>query len=189
MAELIEYCFAITTKRFRQDLQRVKEQGKSVSGYIDIKHGNKTSVADYTVEYGTEYDYLVIHNAGVEQRIRLVDGQLKLGVRIWFLCECGAHMAKLYLPPGGKEFKCRKCHHLVYQRSSINKNSKHGAFIYKNSLILKIMAMRENLGRIFYCSKYTKRFKRWLDLCDKAGLTDERVNANNLMSGINRWYQ
>lgn len=185
MAELIEYCFTITTKRFRKDLEQVKDQRKNISGFIDIKHGNMTSVVDYTVEYGAEYDYLVIHNAGVEQRIKLVDGAIHFGARIWFICECGAHIAKLYLPPGAKEFKCRKCHHLVYQSTTINKHSKHGAFIYKNSLILKIISMRESMGRIFYRSEYTKRFKRWLDLCDKAGLTDERGNANNLTNGIN----
>ena len=186
MAELIEHCSIITTKRFRQDLQRVKELGRSVSGFIDIKHGNSLSKADYTVEYGAEFDYLVIHNEGTEQRIRLVDGQLKLGVRIWFICQCGAHIAKLYLPPGGKEFKCRRCHSLSYQSCTINKNSKHGAFIYKNSLILKVLAARENISRIFYRSKYTKRFNRWLDLCDKAGLLQERASANDLMGDINR---
>jgi hypothetical protein len=184
MAELIEYCFTITTKRFRKDLELVREHRKNISGYIDIKHGTKVSVSDYSVEYGMEYDYLVIHNEGVEQRIKLIDGQLKFGTRIWFICECGAHIAKLYLPPGCKEFKCRRCHHLCYQSTRINKNSKHGRFLYKESLVLKIIAMRESMGRIFYRSEYTKRFKRWLNLCDKAGLTNERGNANNLMGGI-----
>ena len=184
MAELIEHCSIITTKRFRQDLQRVKEQGRSVSGFIDIKHGNKTSVADYTVEYGAEFDYLVIHNEGVEQRIKLIDSELHFGARIWFLCECGVRVAKLHLPPGAREFKCRHCHKLAYASTGVNKNSRHGFFIYKQSQILKLIAKRESMGRIFYRSEYTRRFNKWLDKCDEVGLVGERVEAEELMRAI-----
>lgn len=185
MAELIEHCSFITTKRFNKDLRRAREQGSSINGLIDVKNANNGSIFDYTVSIGAEYDYLVIHNAGIEQRIKLIDSELHFGTRIWFICDCGARVAKLYLPPIAREFKCRHCHLLSFQSSSVNKHSKHGAFIYKNSQILKIIGMRENMGRIFYNSRYTKRFKRWLVLCDKAGLTDERGSANDLMGGIN----
>jgi hypothetical protein len=39
------------------------------------------------------------------------------GVRWWFLCPlagCGRRVAKLYLPPGGRYFGCRRCHRLTY---------------------------------------------------------------------------
>lgn len=45
--------------------------------------------------------------------------------------------------------------------------------------------MRESMGRIFYKSQYSKRFKRWLKLCNQAGLTDEIKDANDLMTAIN----
>ncbi len=184
MAELIEHCKSITTKRFNKDLCRARKQGGSVSGHIDINNANNSLIFDYTVSIGTEYDYLVIHNAGIEQRIKLIDSELHFGARLWFICDCGARVAKLYLPPNGQDFKCRHCHHLNYQSTRINKHSKHGAFIYQNSLILKVIAMRENMGRIFYRSEYTKRFNRWLDECDKVGLTGERVEAEALMRAI-----
>ena len=43
------------------------------------------------------------------------------GVRWWFICPlvanggaCGRRVGKLYLPPGGRYFGCRDCHHLTY---------------------------------------------------------------------------
>jgi hypothetical protein len=46
------------------------------------------------------------------------------------------------------------------------------------------MDMRESIGRIFYKSKYTKRFVRWLKLCDQSGLFKEVKSANDLMIAI-----
>lgn len=39
------------------------------------------------------------------------------GKRPWFLCpgmECGRRVAKLYLPRGARDFRCRHCHGLTY---------------------------------------------------------------------------
>jgi hypothetical protein len=43
------------------------------------------------------------------------------GLRWWFLCPlvvngrpCGRRVGKLYLPPSGRHFGCRKCHDLTY---------------------------------------------------------------------------
>jgi hypothetical protein len=43
------------------------------------------------------------------------------GVRWWFTCPlaagrpCDRRVGKLYLPPGGKYFGCRRCHNLTYR--------------------------------------------------------------------------
>ena len=37
------------------------------------------------------------------------------GLRYWLRCACGRRVAHLYLPPGGRLFRCRTCHQLVYQ--------------------------------------------------------------------------
>jgi hypothetical protein len=38
------------------------------------------------------------------------------GVRWWVLClGCGRRVAKLYLPPGARRFRCRCCYRLAYQ--------------------------------------------------------------------------
>jgi hypothetical protein len=37
------------------------------------------------------------------------------GVRFWFTCPgCRRRRRKLYLPPGGRRFRCRPCHDLTY---------------------------------------------------------------------------
>lgn len=37
------------------------------------------------------------------------------GVRFWFTCRhCGRRVGKLYLPPGGRYFRCRRCYDLTY---------------------------------------------------------------------------
>lgn len=37
------------------------------------------------------------------------------GERWWFICPCGQRVGKLYLPPGGRSFKCRHCYNLTYR--------------------------------------------------------------------------
>ncbi len=44
------------------------------------------------------------------------------GLRWWLRCEgltdhCGRYARRLYLPPGGECFRCRRCHDLVYRSS------------------------------------------------------------------------
>jgi hypothetical protein len=39
------------------------------------------------------------------------------GLRFWWLCQCGARVAVLYLPPGQQYFRCRACHRLTYRSS------------------------------------------------------------------------
>jgi len=37
------------------------------------------------------------------------------GVRFWFTClRCGRRVGKLYLPPGRRRFRCRRCYDLTY---------------------------------------------------------------------------
>lgn len=44
------------------------------------------------------------------------------GARWWMRCACGRRVAKLYLPPGSTNFRCRSCHRLRYrtQRMTID---------------------------------------------------------------------
>ena len=42
------------------------------------------------------------------------------GVRWWFVCPvvgCGRRCGKLYLPPGGQYYGCRRCYDLTYESS------------------------------------------------------------------------
>ena len=55
------------------------------------------------------------------------------GERRWFTCPlvaddaaCDRRVGKLYLPPGGKYFGCRKCHNLAYRSSQEAHRSERG---------------------------------------------------------------
>jgi hypothetical protein len=58
----------------------------------------------------------------VEYNLRLVTTRPRFGgLRWWFVCPlvvadcpCGRRVGKLYLPPGGRYFGCRRCYRLTY---------------------------------------------------------------------------
>src|SRR3989344_8056754 len=148
MTALIENSFAISTKLLKKDLYRAREQKTGINGFINISYGNTKAVADYSIELGTEYDYLVIQYGEKEQRIKLAESELHFGTRSWFICECERRVAKLYLPPHTTKFKCRRCHSLSYELQSFNKNSKHGHLMYITNRTIKLMSMRERMRSI-----------------------------------------
>jgi len=59
-------------------------------------------------------------------------------------------------------------------------------FFSLNTKLLKksLKKAREKMTRIFYRSIYTNRFKKWLELCAKAGLYNELISANKLCEAI-----
>jgi len=186
MKTLVESCFHLDTKLLKKDLRKARQK-EPVEEYLNFLFNGKPSVLDYRIEYEDNQTYLVV-SFGVEpQKFLLSEQELIFGNRTYFVCGCGKRTTALYLNKG--IFACRKCHNLCYQSTTINSATKHGRFIYQQSQILKIMEMRENMGRIFYRSQYSKRFMRWLDLCARVGLTKEVEDAKNLMFAINNYQQ
>lgn len=182
MAELVENSFALSTRLLKKDLNRARG-GETVDGYLNFLYNGKETVLDYSIEHENDTPYLVINFTAEPQKILLSEQELTFGTRVYLTCKCGDRTNALYL---SKDiFACRKCHKLRYESTTINRNSRHGKFLYQQRNILKIIAMRENMGRIFYKSQYTKRFKRWLGLCARAGLTKEVLDAQKLMWAIN----
>ncbi|MCR4334755.1 MAG: hypothetical protein NUV47_03465 [Patescibacteria group bacterium] len=183
---LIENSFAITTHLLKKDLKKARQK-TPINGYLNIFHNNKPSIADYLIEYDGENTYLVINFAEKSQKILLSEHQLTFGTRTYLNCACGHRTNSLYLNKG--IFACKKCHNLHYQSTSINRNTLHGKFLYQQNQILKIINMRESMNRIFYKSRYSKPFVRWLDLCGKAGLIKEVEDAQALITAINNYRQ
>jgi len=114
------------------------------------------------------------------QKINLDWEEITYGERAYFQCECGLRVNKIYLPENGKEFACRKCHGLLYQLTTFNRHTNAGKFLYKQNRLQKLMESREKMGRILYKNNFTKRFERFLNLCNKAGLDDVVKGANTL---------
>jgi hypothetical protein len=184
MRTLIESCFSLDTKIIKKDLHRARDQKANIEGFINITQGNKKSAVDYSIEYGSEYDYLVVQYGEEDQRIRLTESELTYGPRSWFICDCDRRVGKLYLPVGATAFKCRHCYKLTYELTTFNKNSKIGKYGYITNRTIKLMNMREQIRTIMYGDKLTERFNRFLKLSDKAGLASNREDAVTLLSAL-----
>jgi hypothetical protein len=185
MRTLVESCLVLDTKTIKKDLHLARERKANIEGYINITRGNTQSALDYRIEYESEYDYLVIQYLKEEQRIRLTESELTYGPRSWFICSCDRVVSKLYLPRNTNEFRCRHCHNLAYELTTLNKKSKIGQYGYITNRRLKLMNTREKIRTIIYNGKLTERFNRFLKLSDKAGLASSRKDAEELLLVIN----
>ena len=179
---LIENTFNLNTKLLKEDLKKARER-EPIDGFLNINYNGRPSVVDYYVEYENEKTYLIINFGEKPQRILLSEEELTFGTRSYLTCTCGNRVNALYLDKG--VFACRDCHKLKYQSTTINRNSKHGQFLYQQSQILKAMSMRENMTRIFYKSQYTRKFNRFINLCTKTGLLKEVIESGKLLTAIN----
>jgi hypothetical protein len=182
MKNLIENYFPLKIKSLKKDLQKAREK-EPVNGYLNLFNGGKPAIAHYSMEYEDEAIYLLINFGTKPQRFLLSEQELTFGAKNYFVCTCGCRTTSLYLKDG--VFACRNCHGLQYASSSINKNTKHGKYIFQQSQLNRIMDVRESVDRIFYRSQFSKRYKYWLNLCSRAGLNDEVRRANDLLVGIN----
>lgn len=181
MKTLIEDSCALSTNLLKKDLRKARDR-EPVEGTLNIIYNNKPSILDYKVEYAGGETYLDVFFGIESQRILLSEYGLTFGMRTYLTCGCGARTNALYLKLGF--FACRKCQKLSYRSTTINSKSEHGRFLYQQSKRLKLMEIRESIGRIFYKSKYTKRFMRWLKLCEQSGLFREVKSATDLMIAI-----
>ena len=119
------------------------------------------------------------------QTIPLVFQEITFGKRAFFKCPaCEITVSKIFLPHNAKEFKCRKCYKLQYQLSSFNRYSVAGRKLYQLNRIQKLSNNRASMSRILYHGQFTKRFSRFVNLCDRAGLSDVVRSANVLKSFI-----
>jgi hypothetical protein len=124
-------------------------------------------------------------SGGIPQMLSFEWQEITYGKRAFFVCDCGSKVGKLYLPPHGKEFLCRKCHQLRYFLATINRQSVAGRSIYRMNRLRKLSESRAQMGRIFYNGEYTKRFCRFLSLCSKAGLNHVVEGAEQLKTVMN----
>ncbi len=140
---------------------------------------------DLRFEYKDGDEFLFFyHGEGLSQQILIAEQSITFGIRRYFVCECGAQVNKLFLPTGKKEYKCRNCYKLRYELTTINPRSIHGKLLYRTNRIIKLTNKRTELNRIFYRGRYTKRFNRFLHLCDRAGLVEVLDNAAKLSSAV-----
>ncbi|MDO8565832.1 MAG: hypothetical protein Q7S04_01430 [Candidatus Moranbacteria bacterium] len=170
---LVEECFFLTPRDVGRRFDRIRKLGTNIlEGRDDIS---------YWFDDMSEPTCLFVSVDGHEpQKFIWEPVELTFGEAAYFHCGCGYKARKLYLLPSGNEFKCRKCHNLRYALSVLNSKSIAGRVIYRANRLHKLANSRACMGRIFYDGNFTKRFERFLGLCDKAGLEDIVRGANAL---------
>jgi hypothetical protein len=102
-------------------------------GWRWVYHGGRENSITYEVDTRdperpfARLSYTLTHAATKEResldyRVRLTTTRPRFGgLRWWFVCPlvvngrtCGRRVGKLYLPPRGRYFGCRRCHDLTY---------------------------------------------------------------------------
>ena len=151
---------------------------------IQDRHHGRIDI-DYSHSNEEEPSIAYLSIDGKEPQMIDIEWQdITYGRRAYFLCPCGMRVSKLHLPLHGKQFKCRTCHGLQYQLTTFNRNSIAGQSLYRMNRLQKLIASRESMGRILYNGNYTKKFERFLILCDRAGYNDIVTGANSLRALI-----
>ncbi|OGZ28562.1 MAG: hypothetical protein A2427_02350 [Candidatus Nealsonbacteria bacterium RIFOXYC1_FULL_40_7] len=173
---IIEDAFFITPKDIFQNLKYGK------SGDFGTK--NRPEISFWLDDPADIFSITLGVDGHEPQTIKLEKVFITFGERAYFVCSCGLRVNKLYLPVNGDSFACRKCHKLQYFLTTFNKNSAAGRQFYKMNRIQKLVATRERMSRVLYNGEYTKRFSRFLQLCNKAGLNEVVDKAQGLMELI-----
>lgn len=184
---LIEECYKLSTFVLKRSLDgRGGVRGPVISDQITLSDGKKELFVNYWLEQEEEESYLTLSLAGREpQRVRLTTFLPPFGgERLYFECpECGRRCEKLYLAPDSQDFKCHK--HFIYEATTINRQSIHGQFLYRQNRLIKLVNQRTDINRIWYNDNYTKRFCRWLKMCARAGYPNEAKTALKLWEEVN----
>lgn len=178
-ALFVENSFVLTPKEVLHNL-------RVVMGHKDASYTKPPANVNYWLEDESDPSVVLVTVDGKEpQRITVEFEEVTFGARSYFRCDCGHKATKLYLPPCGARFACRKCHGLQYQLASFDRHSVAGRKIYRMNRLHKLSNSRASMGRIFYNGKYTKKFERFIGLCDKAGLDSIVQGANDLKTLLN----
>lgn len=185
-SSLIEGCPAVSIGSLKHDLLRYRNREDNISGYLCIENSTQLFSYSYCIIYADDGDFLEICNSndGSMQYINIAAQELYFGTRNYFICECGARCNRLYLPSNNGNFKCRNCHSLRYELSSINTSTIHGKLLYRTSRTIKLVNKRAVMNRIVYRSKYTHKYQSFLKHCNKAGLHEVIRDSENLMMAI-----
>lgn len=170
----IENCFALTTQDIARSLKVALETG-------DFMRGNLRPDVNYWLEDPWDPSVVLLSVGESElQKVSLEWFDVTFGQRVYLRCSCNRRVTKLYLPRDHTVFKCKNCHNLRYRLGALNRYSSAGKALYRMDRLQKLAGNRASMSRIFYNGNYTKRFERFLRLCDRAGLKSIVQGANDL---------
>lgn len=185
MSPIKEDVFALTTKLLKKALIMAKYGDFVKDEPLNFRREGKGDALHYSIEqFPDGKDYLVLNYNGERQSVLLSYRDLKYGRMAYLTCPCGVITRALYLK--GSYFACRRCQKLHYRTTTINTTSDFGYLASQNEKRLRLMDLRESINRIFYRGDYTKKFKRYLELCRRLGLNKEVVSAQKLIDDIRK---
>lgn len=160
----VEEAFPLTLALIEQDLAEAREKKIKVDGYVNFDNWGSGSAFDYYIENYDEEDLLTINYREGGQAIKIVQICLHFGFRTMFVCSCMRRCAKLYLPLGEDEFKCRQCHGLYYNSQRKSSIYKKGGKFYLADKMLKVNKAFEKLNKMTYKGKFTKSYEKWVKM-------------------------
>jgi len=137
-------------------------EAATITYIIGVRNGHPTLTLGY-----------ICNSEPVKQNIPIIwVPQPYGGVRYWMECtlrngpvvSCDNRCSKLYLPPGGKYFGCRKCHNLTYNSCNVSHSfdSYYKDFVQKHGPYPRKKFNEEFSGKWYY--KYfrtRKAAKKW----------------------------
>jgi hypothetical protein len=127
-AQTVERCQTLDANRLTR--LGVLKLGTTLSGEITWppgawegnRVGCEVSMLDEAAAWLRLFYTFTAASAGVDYRVTLTTTRPHYGgLRWWLVCplavngvRCNRRVGKLYLPPGGRYFGCRRCHRLTY---------------------------------------------------------------------------
>jgi hypothetical protein len=130
---VVEHCRDLDASRWMRE--KILVPGVHQSGgwyWRNATTGEQTSALNYevctldTADPWVRLSYTITRSGqAVDYRVRLTTTRPRFGgLRWWFLCPlivrglpCNRRVGKLYLPPGGSYYGCRRCYDLTYTSS------------------------------------------------------------------------
>ena len=112
----VEQCRVLSIKQLRLG-------GLFGSGCVTVDWRDVAGLVVASAVARFDGDGVIVGCGGLEYKVGIERTACRFGgVRYWFLCPavkdgvyCGNRVTKLFLPPAGKVFGCRRCYDLTYQ--------------------------------------------------------------------------
>ena len=180
----VEAAFPLTLVHIKQDLAEAREKHIKVDGYVNFDNWGSGSAFDYYIEHYDDEDLLTINYGEKRQTVKIVQICLHFGFRTLYVCECSRRCAKLYLPLGGHEFKCRYCHGLYYESTRKSSTYKKGGKFYLAHKMLKTRKVLEGLNKMTYKGKFTKGYERWIKLSKELNVMTDIMRSKDPAVGV-----
>lgn len=137
-----------------------------------LKNGLRIKYKERVLEGERFLDIIYCVNKNwVTQSIPVETWPVHFGIRRYWTCGCGKRCAVLYMhPERPMAFACKGCLDLNYNLSYLNRNTKNGKILYNFHWLNKLMELQENISRLSYKNKGTRKTIKFIIMSRKLGM-------------------